>query len=450
MNKILKSIIFGIVCLVTIFQGGMAQAITQSAINSIANNTPFYDPSEVSGGSSCSDSASSSIALTGADNQAKIMNYLVSKGMKPFQAAGAVGNLMWESGGLLDPAALEDHGSGTPGYTGHGIVQWSKDRWRTDYGPYVSGGFTATVDAARTSDLTDFAPYPVKPPLDPNTLLGYAAKNNTKWQDLGTQAAFMWEEISPGGNRSTVLATMEATTDYTSAATVWFNDYESPGDSTLPNRIKDASDALTAYGGGGGTTTTTPATGTTTPTAGTCTAATTCTGGSGTTTVNLSPTRQTAICLAQQELATKWTPLPAVPRMGYLVYTDGAKEEWCADFVSWIYKQAGYPFSGGTSGGWRLPAVDQIEQLGKLNSTFHWHDAAGYTPKPGDLAIHKNAANSVSHVNMVISVSGTVISLIGGDQGSGPYGGDNSASILSQVTQQSSTDSDTIGYVSPD
>ena len=37
-----------------------------------------------------------------------------------------------------------------------------------------------------------------------------------------------------------------------------------------------------------------------------------------------------------------------------LQLTDGNREPWCADFVSWILRAAGRPFTGGASGGWRL------------------------------------------------------------------------------------------------
>src|SRR5690606_4867174 len=29
-------------------------------------------------------------------------------------------------------------------------------------------------------------------------------------------------------------------------------------------------------------------------------------------------------------------------------------EMWCSDFVSWVYRAAGVPFTGGYEGGWRL------------------------------------------------------------------------------------------------
>jgi hypothetical protein len=179
--------------------------------------------------------------------------------------------------------------------------------------------------------------------------------------------------------------------------------------------------------------------------------------------------------MAKGELETVWTPVPPTPRMGYTKYTSGwicnsgdqpvnnscgksGNEEWCADFASWLYKQAGDPFTGGAAGGWMLPAVKQIADLGSADQQFHWHDANGYTPVPGDLAIHdygfkdsnsKNGHN-YNHVNVVVGVTGTQITLIGGDQGSGPYGGPLNAAVVSQGTINSSTDDGIFGYVSPD
>ena len=43
------------------------------------------------------------------------------------------------------------------------------------------------------------------------------------------------------------------------------------------------------------------------------------------------------------------------------IFTDGNAEPWCADFVSYVLLRAGRPFSGGASGGWRIPWVPDIE-----------------------------------------------------------------------------------------
>jgi murein DD-endopeptidase MepM/ murein hydrolase activator NlpD len=71
-----------------------------------------------------------SVNLTGSDNQQKIFNFLTSKGLQPFQAAGIMGNMAVESG--FEPQRLQgtDIGVKTPaesfsGSLGWGIVQWT-------------------------------------------------------------------------------------------------------------------------------------------------------------------------------------------------------------------------------------------------------------------------------------------------------------------------------------
>ncbi len=167
---------------------------------------------------------------------------------------------------------------------------------------------------------------------------------------------------------------------------------------------------------------------------------------------SLSQTRQQVVCLTQQELSL-WQsqaeyPHPSYAATGFLKYSDNNYEEWCADFVSWVYNQAGYSFSGGGSGGWRLDGVSSIQALGEQNQSFHWHDSSSnYTPKPGDIAIHGSG-----HVNIYISSSNGLSEYIGGDQGDGPYGTQNppSGSIVSTETESGYYSGGITGYVSPD
>lgn len=77
-------------------------------------------------------------------------------------------------------------------------------------------------------------------------------------------------------------------------------------------------------------------------------------------------------------------------------YTDGAPyEEWCADFVSYVYKQAGHPFTGGESDGWDENNANNI-----ANFNFTTHDPSNYTPKVGDVAYFNYTGG---HVEIVIS-----------------------------------------------
>jgi hypothetical protein len=60
-------------------------------------------------------------------NEAQAMQYFQSKGWTPAQAAGIVGNLVHESGGKLDPNAINP-GDGSDGSNSIGIGQWNAER----------------------------------------------------------------------------------------------------------------------------------------------------------------------------------------------------------------------------------------------------------------------------------------------------------------------------------
>jgi hypothetical protein len=78
-------------------------------------------------------------------------------------------------------------------------------------------------------------------------------------------------------------------------------------------------------------------------------------------------------------------------------YTDGAPyEEWCADFVSYIYKESGYPFTLGETNGWDENNANNIQNQG-----FTEHLASsGYIPKLGDVAYFNYSSG---HVEIVVS-----------------------------------------------
>lgn len=332
---------------------------------------------------------STTTILTGNDNAQKAFNYFIQKGVTDYQSAGIVGNLMQES--HVNPNAVQSND------VGHGIAQWSEPgRW--------------------------------------DGVVNLAASKGVDPTDLGVQLDFMWQELS--GTYASALSALKATTDVTDATQSFEQTYEAAGTPVMQNRISYAQQVLSTYGGSS-------ASGTGSVCGVNCS-------GSDTSTSSLSPVRQSVVCIAEQELAA-WTPPPAIPRTGFTKYTQGvvgttsSPEEWCADFTSWVYNQAGYPLQPDPN--WRLPAVASIQSVGQDNQNFHWHEAAGYTPKPGDIAIHGS-----QHVNIVVGVNGNQITLLGGDQGGGPYGGPDSASVVSEYTISSPTNDDPIitGYVSPD
>lgn len=102
-----------------------------------------------------------------------------------------------------------------------------------------------------------------------------------------------------------------------------------------------------------------------------------------------------------------------------LKYSDGNREPWCADFVSWVFKEAGVPFTGGLSGGWRIPSVLSMQSWFKTNATYF--NVGDQTPRPGDVAFYIGSqtpdGGSQSHVNIVIEVNGDTMTTIGGNEG---------------------------------
>jgi hypothetical protein len=361
----------------------------------------------------CSAGAGNGVPLVGADNIKKAFNYFVTtRGLTPAQSAGIVANLLVESD--LNPSIVQGGGTSdkpVPG-KGYGIGQWT----------------TADRQAG---------------------LIKLAQTSNRPVNDLGLQLDYLWQELTT--TYINALNDLKAGTVYDknhdaawNAALSVMIKFEAPKDhavnganagvrgnlaDTIANQGGPSNIGATAGGAvgcpSGGTVNCTPEGGAAEQQSST-----------------LSPTRVKVICLARQEVVA-WQQ-PGIQR-NVLCNKYGAGnpcEEWCADFVSWVYKQAGYPFTPD-----RIAAVQGIWDMSLRSPNFHFHPAAGYTPKPGDIAIHKIGR---SHTNIVVDVTGNRITLIGGDQGPGPYGGPNSNSIVSQVYQEGPTLGGTNGYVSPD
>jgi hypothetical protein len=77
-------------------------------------------------------------------------------------------------------------------------------------------------------------------------------------------------------------------------------------------------------------------------------------------------------------------------------YSDGnGYEEWCADFVSYVYKGAGYPFQQGEREGWDEYDANYVQYDG-----FTKHMVGSYQPKAGDLAFFNYPGG---HIEVVVS-----------------------------------------------
>jgi hypothetical protein len=92
-------------------------------------------------------------------------------------------------------------------------------------------------------------------------------------------------------------------------------------------------------------------------------------------------------------------------------YSQGHKESWCADFVSWIMLQAGRPYSNPNSGNWRIPGTATMQEYFASQNVYR--QAGSYTPKVGDVALYRT---NRSHVNIVIAVKGKQMTTVGGNE----------------------------------
>lgn len=155
--------------------------------------------------------------------------------------------------------------------------------------------------------------------------------------------------------------------------------------------------------------------------------------------------REKVVAIAKQELSL-WESGQLTPGTSFHKYSQGRNENWCADFVSWVYNQAGYPLKDTKEG--NVPGVITIKEIGEAGGKFNFHPVgSGYVPKPGDIVVQKTNA---SHVNIVVAVEGDIITVIGGNQGGS--GDMNGYYARSKVTtyKMSITHEKNTGFVSPD
>ena len=95
---------------------------------------------------------------------------------------------------------------------------------------------------------------------------------------------------------------------------------------------------------------------------------------------------------------------------GIIEFTDGNAEAWCADFVSWVLRAAGRPFTGGASGGWRLAWT--LDVRGWFAERGAFRDRLAADPQPGDVVWF-----TFGHVGIVRRATPMMIETIEGNSG---------------------------------
>ncbi|MGO8998565.1 MAG: phage tail tip lysozyme [Polyangiaceae bacterium] len=167
-----------------------------------------------SGAPSGEDTGTSNAALS--SNEKAAYDYFVGKGLKDYQAAGIVGNLMQESN--VDPSSVQ-YGGGP----GRGIAQWS-----------VGGRWNADTD---------------------DNVVWYAGAHGASATSLDLQLDFVWYELTTFGNYG--LSDLRGSSNITNATIAFQDDFEGCGECDQSTRIDYAEQVLAAFGGssggGGGT-----------------------------------------------------------------------------------------------------------------------------------------------------------------------------------------------------
>ena len=101
-----------------------------------------------------------------------------------------------------------------------------------------------------------------------------------------------------------------------------------------------------------------------------------------------------------------------------LKYSEGFKESWCADFISWMMNQAGMPYKNEEYGYWRIPGVGSLQSY--YEDQHAYYDVDEYTPEFGDVAFYFGETpdgGSSEHVAMVLGVEGDRLVTLGGNEG---------------------------------
>lgn len=96
-------------------------------------------------------------------------------------------------------------------------------------------------------------------------------------------------------------------------------------------------------------------------------------------------------------------------------YSEGHDEAWCANFVSWVMREAGMPFENPNSGWWRIPGVYTLESYFRNEGRFASRES-GYDPKPGDVVLYSNRSKFTQHTSIVVRNDDGTLTTVGGNE----------------------------------
>jgi hypothetical protein len=95
-------------------------------------------------------------------------------------------------------------------------------------------------------------------------------------------------------------------------------------------------------------------------------------------------------------------------------YAEGIEEPWCADFVSWVMREAGQPLANPNSDSWRIPGVFTLQEYYEKSGRFA---PLGYEPRPGDVVLYSEGSRYGQHTNIVVANDNGTLKTVGGNEG---------------------------------
>lgn len=160
------------------------------------------------------------MALVGKTNEEKIWNFLLSKGLNAYGAAGLMGNLYAES--ALNPQNLQNSYERKLGFTD------------AEYTAAVdAGSYTGFVHDSAGYGLAQWTYWSRK-----QALLDYAKAAGASVGDLETQLGFLYKELN--ADYAIVLATLKTASSVKQASDIVLTKYEKPANQTEAMKTKRA------------------------------------------------------------------------------------------------------------------------------------------------------------------------------------------------------------------
>ncbi|MEV5833837.1 CHAP domain-containing protein [Nocardia sp. NPDC052112] len=96
-------------------------------------------------------------------------------------------------------------------------------------------------------------------------------------------------------------------------------------------------------------------------------------------------------------------------------YAEGADEPWCADFVSWVLREADAPLANPNSGSWRIPGVYTLQEYYQDADRFA-PIGSGYRPRTGDVLLYAEGSPFSQHTNFVLTATNGTVTTMGGNE----------------------------------